>query len=242
MRIAICEDTSSDLKCLSEALKHYLSANSLDADVDFYTSGEDFVSAFEPGKYQIIFMDIYMTKGGMTGMDTAEKVSAADRDAAIIFTTTSNEYLLAGYGVAVYYIVKPVQQGDLNKAMEKCRLQIDRFAKTIEIVVDRLPIQVRLRDIYCVETINRNSIFTFAAGKTTVAGMSMADLTDRLDGSSFVQCHKSYIVNLLHVKKKTKTEFILANDESAPIGRTYQAAAQKAHKENFAKLVMGDMV
>jgi DNA-binding LytR/AlgR family response regulator len=242
MRIAICEDTQPDAERLSETLSRYLDANSLDADVDFFTSGEDFISAFEPGSYQIIFMDIYMTKGGMTGMDAAEKVNALDKDAAIIFTTTSEEYLLAGYGVAVFYIVKPVEQGDLNKAMEKCRTQIDRFAKTVEIVVDRLPVQVRLRDIYCAETMNRNSVFTFAAGKTTVAGMNMADLADRLDSSSFIQCHKSYIVNLLHAKRMTKTEFILTNGDRVPIGRMYQAGAQRAYRENFARLVMGDSV
>ena len=114
MRIAICEDTQSDAKRLSETLSRYLDANGLDADVDYFTSGEDFIASFEPGLYQIIFMDIYMTKGGMTGMDAAEKVNALDKDAAIIFTTTSDEYILAGYSVAVFYIVKPITLIKLN--------------------------------------------------------------------------------------------------------------------------------
>jgi hypothetical protein len=40
----------------------------------------------------------------------------------------------------------------------------------------------------------------------------------------------------------TKTDFILENDEYVPIGRTYQADVQRAYKESFAKLVMGDLV
>jgi DNA-binding LytR/AlgR family response regulator len=187
-------------------------------------------------------MDIYMTKGGITGMETAQKVSAADKDAAIIFTTTSNEYTLAGYSVAVFYILKPVEQKNMNQAMEKCRSQVERFAKTIEIVLDKKPVQVRLRDIYCVEVIGRSCVFTFAKGKMTAAGMNIAELAVVLDGSSFIQCHRSYIVNILHVRKIQDKDFVLKSGELVPIGRKYQTDAQRAYRECFEKLIMGEMV
>ncbi|MCL2605461.1 MAG: LytTR family DNA-binding domain-containing protein [Defluviitaleaceae bacterium] len=242
MRIAICEDTPSDARSLNESLTRYLDVNKLAAEVDFFTGGEDFLSAFEPGKFQIIFMDIYMAKSGITGMDAAKEVNALDKDAAIIFTTTSDEYTLAGYGVAVFYILKPVEQKDMNQAMEKCRLQIERFAKTIEIVVNRMPIQIRLRDIYYIEIIIRNCVFSFAAGKKTTSAMNISDLMKKLGGSTFIQCHRSYVVNILHVRKMTKTEFIFKNGEKVPIGRKYRDAAQDAYRECFEKLIMGEVL
>ncbi|MCL2718349.1 MAG: LytTR family DNA-binding domain-containing protein [Lachnospiraceae bacterium] len=240
MRIAICEDTKADAQLLDKVLNRYLNANKLTAEINFFTSGEDFLSVFEPGKFQIIFMDIYMTKSGITGMDTAKKINALDKDAAIIFTTTSDEYILAGYSVAVFYILKPVEQINMNEAMEKCRLQIERFAKTIEIIVNRMPLQIRLRDIYFVEIIVRNCIFTFAAGRKTASGLSLSNLLDKLDGSTFIQCHRSYVVNILHVRKMTKTDFVFENGERVPIGRKYQDAAQKAYRECFEKMIMGE--
>jgi DNA-binding LytR/AlgR family response regulator len=242
MRIAVCEDTPADAQLLNETLTRYLEANKLTAEVSFYMSGEEFLSAFEPGKFQIIFMDIYMTKGGMTGMDTAQKINAADKDAAIIFTTTSDEYTLVGYSVAVFYILKPVEQKKMNQAMEKCRLQIERFAKTIEVVLDKQPVQVRLRDIYCVESIGRNCVFTFAKGKMTAVGMNIAELAVMLDDSSFIQCHRSYIVNILHVRKIQDKDFILKSGELVPIGRKHQNAAQRAYRECFEKLIMGEVL
>jgi DNA-binding LytR/AlgR family response regulator len=240
MKIAICEDTPADAQQLSDALARYLDVNKLAGEVSFFTCGEDFLSAFEPGKFQIVFMDIFMTKGGITGMDAAKTVNELDKDTALIFITTSDEYILAGYSVAVYYIIKPVEQKDVNKAMEKCRLQIERFAKTIEIMVNRMPLQIRLRDIYFVEIVGRNCIFTFTKGKKTASGMNMSELTDKLDGSTFIQCHRSYVVNILHVRKMTKAEFILENGEVVPIGRKYQGAAQKAYTECYEKLIMGE--
>jgi DNA-binding LytR/AlgR family response regulator len=240
VRIAICEDTPSDAHRLSEALACYLDANNLTAEINFFNCGEDFLSSFECGKFQIIFMDIYMTKNGITGMDTAKKINAVDKDTAIIFTTTSDEYTLEGYSVAVFYILKPIEQKKMNEAMEKCRLQIERFAKTIEIVVDRMPLKIRLRDIFYVEIILRNCIFSLAAGRKTATGISMSDLTEKLHGSNFIQCHRSYIINIMHVRKMTKTDFIFENGERVPIGRKYQNAAQKAYRDCFEKLIMGE--
>ena len=240
VRVAICEDVQADARLLGEALARYLDANKLAAEVSFFTSGEDFLSAFEPGKFQIIFMDIYMTKGGITGMDAAQKVNKLDKDAAIIFTTGSDEYTLAGYSVAVFYILKPVKQKDISDAMEKCRLQIERFAKTVEITVNRMPLKVRLRDIYYIEIIVRDCIFSFATGKETASGMSMSELINMLEGSTFIQCHRSYIVNLLHIRKMTKSEFVLENGDTVPIGRKHQAAAQKAYTQCYERLIMGE--
>ena len=175
-------------------------------------------------------------------MDAAKKVNALDKDVAIIFTTTSDEFILAGYSVAVFYILKPVEQKDINEAMEKCRVQIERFAKTIEITVNRMPLHIRLRDIYYVEIIVRNCIFTFATGNKTASGMSLSELMDKLDGSTFIQCHRSYVVNILHIRKMTKTEFILENGESVPIGRKYQDTAQKAYMQCYERLIMGDVL
>jgi len=242
MRIAICEDLQNDARLLGENLTRYLAAYGLCAEVDQFSNGEAFLQNFEVDKYQIIFMDIYMAKNGLTGLDVAQKVRNVDKNAALVFTTTSDEYILAGYSFAVYYIIKPVTYENLVLAMEKCRVQIERFAKTMEIIVDRQPIKVRIRDIYCIEIIQRNCVFTFAARKVTAVGISMEELIAKLDGLSFVQCHRSYIINILHVRKITETEFILKSGERVPIGRKFKAAAGKAYRDCFAKLIQGEIV
>jgi len=242
MRIAICEDLYDDARLLGENLDRYLDAYGLSAEVFRFSNGEEFLQNFEVDKYQIIFMDIYMAKNGLTGLDVAQKIRSVDKNVALIFTTTSDEYILAGYSFAVYYILKPLTYENLVLAMDKCRVQIERFAKTMEIIVDRQPIKVRIRDIYCIEIIKRNCIFTFAARKLTAVGISMDELTAKLAGSSFVQCHRSYIINILYVRKITETEFILKSGERVPIGRKYKATAQKVYREIFAKLIQGEIV
>ena len=240
MKIAICEDNTKEARQLEEALTRYLEANSLSAEIDIFVNAEDFLSEFEPGKYQIIFMDIYLKKDGKTGMDAAIKVREADKNAALIFVTQTEDYLRAGYSVAVFYIVKPIKQEDMNAAMEKCQIQIENFAKTIEIIVNRQLLKIKLRDIYFIESIKKACVFVFAAGQVTAVNMSMDTLLDdKFEGVPFVRCHRSYIVNLLYVKDISKNDFILENGNRVPIGRTYQAAMRKAYKEYFLMLIQG---
>lgn len=166
-------------------------------------------------------------------MEAAEQVSRADQDAAIILITTSEEYGIAGYSFAVFYIVKPVQEKNLSEAMKKCRVQIERYAKTIEVMVDRQLVGLRLRNIYCVESLGRTCIFTTAAAEITASNLIMDGLVEKLGGFPFVQCHRSYIVNLLHVKDLQEKNFIIENGRSVPISRTYHSASQKAFRAYF---------
>jgi DNA-binding LytR/AlgR family response regulator len=76
----------------------------------------------------------------------------------------------------------------------------------------------------------------------TAAGMNIAELAVMLDGSSFIQCHQSYIVNILHMRKIQDKDFVLKSGELVPIGRKYQTDAQRAYRECFEKLIMGEMV
>ncbi len=75
--------------------------------LDRFSSGEDFLGAFTPGKYDLIFLDIYMD--GITGMETAKRIRQTDHDCRIIFITISPEFAVESYNVnASFYLLKPI--------------------------------------------------------------------------------------------------------------------------------------
>lgn len=151
IQIAICEDIREDALLLKDALNRYLNLNRIPAEIKRFENGEKFVSSFAPGRYQIIFMDIGLKKDGITGMEAAKKVYASDKDAAVVLVTVSTDYVLDGYSCAEYYIVKPVSDEQIAEAMKKCRAQIERFTKTMGIVVEGQPVEIRIRDILLVK-------------------------------------------------------------------------------------------
>lgn len=61
----------------------------------------------------------------------------------------------------------------------------------------------------------------------TISGYSLARLLEMLDDPSFIQCHKSYLVNQNYIGKinKTDRQIVLRNhSEPIPVGAKYQSA------------------
>lgn len=51
--------------------------------------------------------------------------------------------------------------------------------------------------------------------------MKFSELLKRLPGSLFVQCHRSFVVNLLYVQKITKKTIELCSGANIPVGNNY---------------------
>lgn len=69
--------------------------------------------------------------------------------------------------------------------------------------------------------------------------MKISNLSEKLSGLPFVQCHRSFIVNLLYVKSMQGNEFTMENGKSVPIGRTEKANTVKAFKTCFLNRLQG---
>mgnify|MGYP003784491957 FL=1 len=50
---------------------------------------------------------------------------------------------------------------------------------------------------------------------------------EKLPPQQFVQCHKSYVVNLLEIRQIYANKIILNNGETLPLSRSYKAKMQQ---------------
>ena len=119
MRAAIIDDLESCREDLRKCLHQYLNGHYAGETpaVGEFSSGEDFLSQFQPEAWDVIFIDQYMD--GLSGIDTARKIREKDRLAALVFVTTSVSHAVESYGVrACGYLVKPYDYGDFEKTME----------------------------------------------------------------------------------------------------------------------------
>ena len=230
MKIAICEDSREDAAHLQKLLNKSFHMSGFEAEIEIFAGGEALLEAFTPGKYQIIFQDIYLKKNGISGMRTAEMIRGEDSEVSIIFTTKSVEHAPASYEVkADYYIVKPVDKERLENALDRCRAQLDRYARTIDISTNWQTERIRLRDVYYAEVMKNNIILHTMYG-AIMARMPFGELLNKLYGSAFIRCHRSYAVNLIHVADMRDSHFVLKYGGVVPITRTYATQAQQAFK------------
>ena len=76
MRFAVCDDNAADRRQLLSMLQQYCGNHRVQAEIQPFADGRALLQAFAPGKFQILFLDIYMPAlTGMEGTTTTFEIS-----------------------------------------------------------------------------------------------------------------------------------------------------------------------
>lgn len=131
MQIALVEDLKEDRETLRRMLTdETCSFRCYDDEISSFPDGESFLKEFSKGKYDLIFLDIFLTE--LSGVETAKNVREADPDVHIVFITTSNDYASESYDVgADFYLLKPFTKEKFDRMAS---MVIPRVNKSISIV------------------------------------------------------------------------------------------------------------
>lgn len=198
LRIGICEDTEKDLAILMELLQN----SSYTYNMETFSCGEDFLKSFYSGRYDLILMDIYM--GRLTGMDTVSEIRKTDTAVPIAFLTTSTDHALDSYRFHVdRYILKPYQPEMIEevldmagkRVMEQPSVTVMDHGTQTSIPLTQICYVEQSAHVCQIHLINHDMVSTV---------MKLNDLKDILSYPNFYLCHKSFLVNLAHVKRLNK--------------------------------------
>ena len=224
LKIAICEDTESEMNTLLATLKKC----SIASQPSTFSSAEDFLKVYKPGEYDLILMDIYMQ--GMTGVDAVSRIRERDHNTPIAFVTTSTDFALEGYRLSVLkYIEKPFKQEDLEEMLQLAKMKSDS-APSLLIQKNGMPSKVKLSRILYLEQQTRQVIIHMDSGETIQVYDRISNMLLQLQDSSFFNCHKSYVVNFAYVKyvdNELKT-FVMTNGDNIPIRRESISLAKRS--------------
>ena len=100
IHIAICDDSIVDRKILERILVAMFRVHNLEITVDHFSSGEEFLTQHQPGKYAILFLDIMM--GELNGIETGKRIRKIDTELEIIYCSSSMDFTLASYEAVSY--------------------------------------------------------------------------------------------------------------------------------------------
>lgn len=229
--IAICEDNGRDALLLRQLLQEYLSENGAEGNIELYESGEAFLEAFRARRYQLVFLDIYLT--GMDGMEVARRLREQDADVALVFLTISRTHAVESYTVqASYYLNKPVDYTRLSQAMKQCEPVLEEYNHAIEVMSNREPVKVPVRDILYIETYQRSSVIYTTGGEVKTAA-TMDALEGQLGGIPFFRCHRGFLINMWKILRLNEKEIVMINGAHIPMGRTYTEEFSREYS-NFA--------
>ncbi|HBY3422125.1 TPA: response regulator transcription factor, partial [Clostridioides difficile] len=179
-------------------------------------SGEELLERYSKDT-DILLLDIQM--GQINGIDTARKVRVLDDKVEIIFITALIEYALEGYEVRAYrYLIKPVKYNNLKDNIINCIKEVDIKNKYIVVKVQGSQTKLNVNEIAYIE-VQKETITIHTLNEVYKINGTMSNIEKEIDCSRFFRCHKSFLVNLEHVKSIKQYVAILENSKEVPVSR-----------------------
>lgn len=226
MKIAIVEDEKEHAGLLSSYLEQWGQTGGSVPEIKRYESAEAFLFAWEEEQdFSAVFLDIQM--GKMNGLELAKRIRRDDRSVGIIFTTGIADYLQEGYEVeALHYLIKPISPEKVRQCMDRIaqreRKERPCLCIKLEAGVWRVETEriwwisaLRHNVVICVEKAERNECFLRQEALNGFGELEEALRSDE----SFLRCHRSYLVNLSHVRRIEKADVVMDNGDRIPLSR-----------------------
>ena len=217
IKFAICDDDPMMIQELSGRLADYMGERSPAAcSVSGFSGGRALLEC--GGRFDVIFLDIQMAEPD--GMETARLLRQRGGRSLLVFVTVLKELVFDAFQVEAYdYLLKPLDDACFTRTM-------DRVLRTLE---QRRPENLVIRReggcqvvplgavAYC-EVLGRKVYLHQQDGTVLDYYDRLENLERRVDGR-FFRCHRSYLVNLDHVRGCQGGQVLLSQGERVPVSR-----------------------
>jgi len=246
MKALIIEDE----KLIADELHHAIRSVASDIEILDVLTGlkaarKWFMEHAEP---DILFMDIKLSDG--LSFELFEQFTL---QCPVIFTTAYEEYAIRAFKVnGVDYLLKPVQEEDLKKAIDKCRHMIENksfvpadfqqllkhftqpgtapaYKEKFIVNFNNKWMPVDTKDIALFEKNNINYIYTFSGEKYIYDFSPLEEIEELLDSKNFFRANRQMIININAVHSvKPHGNQKLAVQLKAPLKLEVDVSREKA--------------
>lgn len=212
LNVAVCEDNADDLNLLLSCIAR----SGIPATVAAFSSCDALMDEFRPGRYDLIFLDIYIDEV-QRGIDAAAGIREMDDSVMLAFTTTSTAYALESYRLrAIGYLEKPVRPSYVRD-MLFLTLSKRKSAPSIALLIGGVSREVPLANILYFEQQNHAILVHTLSGVLRVSQtVKMGNIEAALP-DTFLRCHYSYIANLKHVKSIDRTLCVFTMQDGSTV-------------------------
>jgi two-component system LytT family response regulator len=203
-------------------------------------------------KYQpdIVFLDIQMK--GETGFDLLDGLTTIDF--SLVITSAFDRFAIKAFRFnAIDYLLKPIIEDELVMAVEKIKRQslknqhlskhqVEQLYRDMrnpqkphdKIAIPTLEgfIVTRVDDIVYCHANGNYTEFCLCDKKPMLSSYTLKQYDEMLTPQSFFRAHRSYLVNMTHVKEYRRSE-----GGTITMSNGHQIELSRTHKDEFMRLL-----
>ena len=225
-------------------IRQYLEDNEQFEIVGEFDNGLEAVVAIDQLEPDLIFLDIKMP--GLSGLQVVQEIIHVPQ---IVFTTAYDQYAVKAFDAnATDYLLKPYTRERFDKAITKILRQtgsnFEQARQVAAAIADRTAtdattilvengsklVSLELKDVICMEA-DKDYTWMHTASKSYLSNYGISQLEQRLSPQTFLRVHRSFIVNINHIKEVHKegasAELITSNNKVINVSRTYMPELKK---------------
>ena len=179
----------------------------------------------------LLFLDVEMPR--LNGFELLEELDKPLSFEVILITAYDEFGIRAVKSDILDYLLKPVQNQELKKAIDKVKRRMDAreiSSSSVNYKSDKIAFAtkesieyVAAEDIIACKSDSNYTILYLVGGRKKVISRTLKDVEDRLKSHTFYRSHNSHLVNLSHIKEYIRSDggYLLVTDgHKLPISRT----------------------
>ena len=243
----LIDDEFQSRNFLRKMLQQYFPELQVAGEASSVKDGVKGINEYNPG---IVFLDIQLQDG--TGFDLLRQLPKIDF--ALIFITAYNQYAIKAFRFnAIDYLLKPIVIEELIEAVNKAKQKISASQSTskeqVEQLYDDIKNPTKIRDkiaipsaegfivvplceiVYCHASSNYTEFF-LTDKRCVLSSYTLKQYDEMLSPQSFFRAHRSYLINIAHVKVYRKGDggdIVMSNGHEIELAHS--------HKDEFLHLL-----
>lgn len=203
IRIAIVDDEYDQIQKMNQVVSGFFTERKIAISIDLFTSGEDLLNA--DTMYDILFLDIKMA--GIDGIETGQRFRVNNKNASMFYITSYQDYIQQSMTIHPFaFIVKPFTDEEVHKNLDDylkykyCNKNKPKELFMIDTIDDR-HFNVSMDEIMYFSYKGERITAVFMKDSSFEIKNSLTAIYEKLNHDYFVIPHRSFIVNLQHIKE-----------------------------------------
>lgn len=217
LELAICDGNILYHNKLEKKLNIYLKQNEIDFKIDKFLSAEELMAS-DKETYSIVFVDT--ANDAVKLFNAADYLRSRNRDVCVVICSDNLQFALEGYKAgAVRYLLKD----DLDKSFDECmeavleRLNINTHGIYVSFADEEK--YLHIHKIGYLESKGHYITFYDAQSGEEIGKVNskLDILQSELCEYNFLRIHKSFLVNMVYIKRISGYRCILDNGVEIPV-------------------------